>query len=459
MKRDASDTFSYTRALAELAVGVDVGRLRPELVHEAGRVLFDCIGCAVAGTVTPTGRIVLELVDGEHGRLEATAIGAGTVSLGPAAFANAMLTNAIEHEVQGPEGHVCAAVAPVALAVAEAEDASGADLLAALIAGLEVGGRVGRALRGPARAAGTTGAHAQVVLGAAAAAGRLLRLSPDQMHHALGIAGYSATVPTGAKYQRTVHTPMIKNNLGTMAQSGIQSARLAQRGFAGDLEVLEGDPGFWQFVGAPGCDWDEITNDLGSYWTAAEVWYKPYPSALNMVSALQLLARLAEEHKLEPGAIEHVEVRSGSGGGRERRAEDLDPMNIWRSLPYLASAALYRVRPYRAWQEPATFRRPDVIALMNRIEMLPLEHAERSETGGYADGWSPVRVTIETSDQRFEGSQDSRVRMTDAELSAKFRDNTEGLLDRTAADEVERLCMGAEMGWQARDLGRLLRLA
>jgi 2-methylcitrate dehydratase PrpD len=444
---------SYTRALAELAV--EVGRLPPELVHEAGRVLLDCIGCAIAGTTTPAGRIVLDLVAGEHGTLEATAIGAGAVSLGPAAFANAMLTNGIEHEVQGPEGHVCAAVAPVALAVAEALDASGSDLIAALVAGLEVGGRVGRALRGPARAAGTTGAHAQVVLAAAATAGRLFRLSHDEMHHALGIAGYSATVPTGAKYQRTVHTPMIKNNLGTMAQSGIQAARLAQRGFTGDLEVLDGDLGFWRFVGAPGCDWDELTRDLGRQWIAGEVWYKPWPSALNMVSALQLLARLAEENKIEPRAIERLEIHSGSGAGRQWTADSLDPVNIWRSLPYLASAVLSGVRPYRTWQEPETFRRPDLIALMNRIEMLPLE-TERAGGGSYADGWSPVHISIHADGQHFEGSQDFRARMTDAELRAKFRDNTRELLGIAEGETIAALCLGSETDWRARELGGLL---
>jgi len=448
--------MSYTRALAELAVDVEVGRLPAEVVHEAGRVLLDCLGCAIAGTTTPAGRIVLDLVSGEHGPLEATAIGAGQVSLGPAAFVNAMLTNAIEHEVQGPEGHVCAAVAPVALAVGEAIDASGTELIAGLVAGLEVGGRVGRALRGPARAAGTTGAHAQVVLAAAAAAGRLLRLTPDEMHHALGIAGYSATVPTGTKYQRALHTPMIKNNLGTMAQGGTQAARLAQRGFTGDLEVLEGDLGFWRFVGAPGCDWDELTHELGSHWTAAEVWYKPYPSALNMVSALQLLTRMVEEHKIEPRAIERVEIHSGRGTEQQWPADSLDPVNIWRCLPYLASAAISGIRPYRSWQEPETFRRPDLLSLMDRIEMLPFGDGERPDSGSYAGGWSPVRITIQAGGRRFEGSQDYRVRMTDAELRAKFRDNSGGLLSEADAQAIEGLCLNPQENWRARDLAKLL---
>src|SRR5207249_5241280 len=239
---------SYTRDLAEFAAGLEADRVPAGLQREAGRIVLDCLGCEVAGLTTPLGRIAADLARGEHGPLEATAIGAGPTSLLPAVFANVTLANALEYEVQGPEGHVCAVAAPVALAVAEALDAPGAEMVAALVAGLEVAGRVGGALRGPARRAGAAGGHAHVVFAAAAASGRLLGLSPDQMHHALGITGYGATIRTTERYQGSQKELMIKNSLGVMARAGIQAALLAQRGFTGDLEVLEGDLGFWRFT-------------------------------------------------------------------------------------------------------------------------------------------------------------------------------------------------------------------
>src|SRR5207249_8276145 len=114
---------------------------------------------------------------------------------------------------------------------------------------------------------------------AVAAAGRILGLTPDQMHHAMGIAGYGATVPTMRKFGSSSRPPMTKyDHLGLMAQAGIQAALLARRGFTGDLDVLEGDIGFWRFAGAPGCDWETLTRDLGSSWATREVAYKWYPT-------------------------------------------------------------------------------------------------------------------------------------------------------------------------------------
>ena len=104
------------------------------------------------------------------------------------------------------------------------------------------------------------------MFGAAVVAGRLLALTREQMHHAMGIAGYSATVPTMRKFLASRNLPMTKyDHLALMTQNGIQAALLAHRGFTGDLEVLEGeDIGFWRFAGAQGCDWDAFTKYLNT---------------------------------------------------------------------------------------------------------------------------------------------------------------------------------------------------
>jgi len=432
---------SYTRTLAEFAAGVDLGQIPEPVQHEMGRVLLDCVGCAVAGRLTPMGRIALDLAAEQHGPLEATAIGGQRVSLLPAIFANVTLTNAQEFEVQGPEGHVCAVAGPVALAVAEALDASGAELLASLVAGLEVAGRVGGALRGYSRGVGQAGGHAHVVLSAAVITGRLLHLTPEQMRHALGIAGYGATIRTTERYQGSQKALMIKNSLGVMAQAGVQAALLAHRGFTGDLDVLEGDLGFWRFTGSSGCDWDYLTRGLGTTWAAADVWYKPTPSALAVVSTVQLLVRTLSDNGLQLSDVERVEIRTARGSERVWPAGALNPTNFWHYQRYVYAAAVADARPLRSWTDPTTPERPDVKAIMERIEFRPFREGEvnRAE-GAYTSGWSPARVTIHAGGRTFEGAQDYRVRLSDEQVIAKFRENSDGLLDPATAQRIEQAC-------------------
>src|SRR5207302_877873 len=105
--RPPAGLVSATRTLAEFARTLELSAVPPEVRHEAARIVVDCVGCAVAGLVTSAGRIALDLVREERGALQATAVGLGSVSLMPAAFANTVLVNALDFEPVGPEGHVC----------------------------------------------------------------------------------------------------------------------------------------------------------------------------------------------------------------------------------------------------------------------------------------------------------------------------------------------------------------
>src|SRR5437867_2270388 len=188
---------TYTRDLAALAHEMRLADVPAEVKHEAIRILLDSLGCGVAGLVTPGTRIAIESVQGEHGPLEANVIGNGRVTLTRAAFANTIAINALDFDVYGPEAHLAPIAVSAALAVGDAVDASGADVLAALVAALEVGGRIGAALRRPGMSGSRELRHVRgqgnLVFAAAVATGRLIGLNREQMHHALGIAGYGAT--------------------------------------------------------------------------------------------------------------------------------------------------------------------------------------------------------------------------------------------------------------------------
>src|SRR5699024_8458854 len=127
-------------------------------------------------------------------------------------------------------------------AVGEMTGASGRDVLAAIVAGIEVCCRIGNALdptehyaRGfhPTATAGT--------FGAAAAAGRLYGLSADRMVSAFGVAGSQAAgslqfLMNGAWNKRY--------QVGAAGMNGVIAATLAKSGFHGSDEALEGRHGF-----------------------------------------------------------------------------------------------------------------------------------------------------------------------------------------------------------------------
>ncbi len=454
----------YTRTLAEFSHAMRLKDVPDAVKHEALRVLLDCMGCAVASLVTPGAQIAIDFVSGEHGPLEASVIAAGRASLAPAAFANCIAINAQDFDVYGPEAHLAPVTVAAALAAGDAVGASGADVLAAMIAGLEVGGRIGAALRRPGmggqRLLSYVRGEANTVFGAVVATGRLLGLSREQMHHAIGIAGYGASVPTMRKFLDSKNLPMVKyDHLGAMTQNGVQAALLAQRGFTGDLEVLEGEQiGFWAFAGAQGCDWDALTTELGKRWIIPDVTYKHYPAVLYTNSIIYEAQRLMREQKLTPDEITRVEVRAS-------RTEPPPPYNpshyleAWHNPAYSVAAGLYDVRPLRSWEEPRVFRRPDLLAFMKKVEFAEIREGEVTTKGNYWERWAPTRVTIEARGQKYEGGRDYHVPMDDAALAAKFQENVGGLLSAQDARELERTCWELERLHESSELTGILTRA
>jgi 2-methylcitrate dehydratase PrpD len=454
--------MSLTQSLADFALRIDLSRVPSEVLHETRRIVLDCLGSAVAGQVTPAGQIAVDVARDERGPLQATLIGDGQASLLPVVFANTVLTNALDYEPVGPEGHVCAVAVPAALAVAEAVDASGADLLAAVLAGLEVGGRVGGAIRRPSQGGAQqipkVRGTAHAVFAATAAAGRLLGLDVDQLTNAFGIAAYGATLPTLRKAMSAEHAPMTKyDHLGAMCRNGVEAALLARRGFTGDREVLEGDLGFWRFAGAVDCDWQFLTRDLGSFWTTPETWYKRYPVILYTTPGIDAVRSVLAEHALTPEQIDHVEVRTTRTNRVQAGKEIGDAMDAWTSYAYNVAAAVYDIRPRRAWQEPQVFQDPRLLALARKIDLRPLRPDELKSVGNYWEGWCPASVTVEARGRAFDGWADSLPRIDDAELQAKFFDNTSALLADPNA--LEHACWTIESVPHVRDVAGLVHVA
>jgi len=201
--------------------------------------LVDTIGAAVAGLATPAAAIAARVAPRVWGGDESTILLDGArASAAGAAFANATAANGTDIDDCGKYtwGHPGALLVPTALAVGERVAASGADVLAAVVAGYEVAFRVSRcthAAEAYYRACGSWGAPA-----CAAVAARLLGLSAEQTAEAVGIAEYNA--PDAPLWRDVEHPAMVKHAIGWGAATGVAAALLAAEGFTGVPSIAAG---------------------------------------------------------------------------------------------------------------------------------------------------------------------------------------------------------------------------
>ena len=309
---------SYTRALAEFACSVTADDLPDSARAATRRLILDTLGCAVGGSGVRSSQIVAALKAEAGGPAEATVLVSGDrLSLLGAVYVNAHAANALDaEETIRHSGHLGAATVPAALAVAEHAAASGAQFAAAVAVGFDVAARIGLSLRTlDTKPDGRTvispvAGSSWAAFAAAVAAGRVLGLAPESMAHAFGLTVACAPMPIAGRWGvQASPRPMTKYGLyGAIARAGVEAALMARAGMDGDTEVLDGDRGFWRMNGSSACDWDALTDGLGSRWLIDETSYKLFPACQWAMPALELLHRMADEDGVVLADIDEVEV-------------------------------------------------------------------------------------------------------------------------------------------------------
>ncbi|MBR0663687.1 MmgE/PrpD family protein [Roseomonas hellenica] len=428
-----------TRDLACFAAGLRYEDLPKAVIERAKLCLLDGIGVCLHGADLPWTRILREVVLAEGGDGRASIWGSGAkASLAKAVLVNSTAGHGFEMDDIHKDSvlHPNSIVTPIGLGFAEATGVSGRDLLTAVVAGYEVGTRVGNAattqlfLNG-FHPQGTSGAFV-----AAATAGRLLGLDAGRMQHALGIAG-----SLGSGLMAAQEGAMVKRlHAGRAAEAGLQAAQLAERGFTGIPDVLEaGYGGFLSTLsGKP--DIARLTEGLGTTWETLAVGYKMYPSVTSIHAALDALKAIMRRHGLTAADIARIQAGVGHMT-HVHTAWDYKPagitaaqMNIFFGL---ATIALHGDATAEAYVE-ARLQDPDLLRFMQRIEVFEDEaidargraarHACRMEVTAV----SGERFIEDVFDRR--GSPENPV--SAAEIEAKFRTNTRGRLPDAAADRL-----------------------
>jgi 2-methylcitrate dehydratase PrpD len=311
MQRDAPLTASAR--LVRFVHELDLSAVPAAAREHAKLCVLDTLGVALAGIEEPSSRAARTVARQAGGAAEATLFvhgdrvpaAAAALANGTAAFSHNFTDTTLSCIIHG--GPV---VVPAALAAGEATGASGAQVLAAVVAGYEVMTRVGNAINaGSARMAhhrrgfhptGTCG-----VFGAAALAARLLGLPVDTGVHALGIAG---SLASGLSESLVDGSDTWRAHGGVAAHHGVLAARLAQAGLTGPAAVLDGRRGFCTAFTDGTYDAGALVADLGRRWLVLDAAFKLHNTAHVWALPLDALATLRARHGFAAADVEEMVV-------------------------------------------------------------------------------------------------------------------------------------------------------
>ena len=426
--------------LAEYALGLEVAHMDRAARQHVGHIIFDTVGIGIgafraghaSGMVAEDHALALYGGSGEA-RLWS---GRGRMTAEQAAHCNGTWAEVLDYQdvVVDPRnnGHAGVTIVPAALAVAEREGSSGAELVTAVAAGLEVTlailRAVGRAHRGGGRGFRTSSIAAPV--GAAVACGKLVGLDRAGLLNAIGLAGACAPnglMPSLAASNGTFGMDKDWVN-GLAAQLGVNAADLARRGMTASDRVVTGERGIVashahgdaQPLPVP----KSGTPNIGAF------ALKKFAACYGVHSAMEAAIALMEESGLDVAAIDRVTVRIKADSAVTLAGREISNHMAARfSLPYaVASALLRRDRSSMSDFEEPAIHDPEVLGLMDRIELSASPELTRfhDETGGF-----PAIVEIHSgevsSERRIDFPVGSVQRpMSWADLEAKFVELTSG---------------------------------
>jgi 2-methylcitrate dehydratase PrpD len=285
------------------------------------------------------------------------------------------------------------------------------------------------------------------MLGAAAACARLLGLDAGRTTMALGIA---ASQPVGVREQFGSMTKPF--HPGAAARAGLTAALMAKHGFTASPRAIEAPRGLAQTYSTK-CDWNEISDALGQRFEISFNSYKPFACGIVIHPAIDGCVQLRDAHNLQAEQIARIDLNVHplvlELTGKRSPSTGLEAKF---SVYHACAAGILHGRAGEAEFEDGFVRRPDVIALRDRIDA----------TVDPAIAEDAADITITLVDGRTLhvfvphaiGSLERP--MSDEQLTRKFLDLVDPVLGAERAQELVAILGGIA---KASDLRQLLTTA
>jgi 2-methylcitrate dehydratase PrpD len=369
--RSAAPNAPLAVRMANALMEYSYARLTPEVVAKAKLCIYDLLSSALAAGELPWSRQAAAVARANSGGTARGAPIIGTsdvVSLHDAAFANGTLSHGLVRDDMhvGSVSHLGTVLVPALLSLAETTTASGKDFLTALVAGYEVGGKIGRMLMDVEvskifRPTGTVGPIA-----AAGAGAKLLGLTPEQTTAALALAantaaGYNEWAGTGG-------SEMFFHN-GFAARSAVTAVQLAAEGAYASGTAIDGDAGMLAAFRRPRPP--TVPELFADRPEILAVFFKPVPACNFAQTPAQMAAALVQRHGVLAADIDKVTVRVTKAAALYPGCDASGPfehiLQAKMSIQYNVAAALTHGNFAERNYVPKD--NPEVQALASRIDL------------------------------------------------------------------------------------------
>jgi 2-methylcitrate dehydratase PrpD len=439
--------MGITQKLLDHVHDIEYGSLPEEAKDRAKYFLLDYFGVTLRASEMGSSRVFYNFIRKFAPQAgPCTVFGTGLKSDAVnAALANGGTAHAIEMDDVTTRSslHPAVSVMPSTLATAEAHNADPQRVIAAIVAGYEITNRVGNAINPTSHyergfhPTGTCGTFASAVT-----ASKMLGLSRDALTNAFGIAGSQAAasmqfLETGS-WTKRFHP-------GWAAHSGIIAAYLAQEGYTGPEDILEGKFGFLHGY-SDDAHPEYVTEHFGEYWEICQTAIKPHATCRYNHGPVDLVIRLCQENDIQPDDVNRVEVRVPETAVMvvvEPNDIKVNPKNVVDaqfSLQYAVSVALLKRKAGLDEYSDDFLRSMVYTSIIDKVQCYGDPDFEKA----YPDEWR-AHVKIVTRQGTFEAQQDNpkgdpRNPLTWEELIERFHDLTGPILEKETRNKlVERV--------------------
>ncbi len=456
--------MTISEELARYAYDVSFSDLSPAEIQGSKRSILDLLACAFGGYEADSSKIVRDLIAELGGREESTVVGSGIKSpCSNAALANGAMARYLDYNDTYNKitdefftGWHPNELIPAALAVGERQHSTGREVITAVALGYEIIGRFVDATL--VKGLGSRGWHMASLAGFVIPlyVGKLLGLSPEQMVHAMGIAGtYSPTLGI-------IDAPGEENNMTKnignpfVARNCITATLLAEKGFTGPNKAIEGNRGFLYSVVAGELDIGILLKRRDSP-IISQTITKYYPIETYALGSIAAILKLVIDHNILPEQIESVRLQLSTFGAEHigdpikrhpRNKETAD-----HSLHYLAAVAIVDRTVNMDSYSEAKLKSPVINSLIDKINVEGNPELNKFVLGGIAQICTHDHREVSCRIDHPKGHYDNP--MTNEEMAEKFRAVA---LKFMSGRQIEKIVQTVYQLEEVADISELMRM-